>query len=116
MEYHILMSLKETLRPNHQKLLLFSIFTVFSVIAVFFSEWDIITNSTVCKFFGINCAPPNFLGLLGAVLGAAPAILIVSYLLAALFVHEEHARKPKHKIIKKVAKKKTKTRGKHKKR
>ncbi|MDD5253783.1 MAG: hypothetical protein PHG05_01600 [Candidatus Nanoarchaeia archaeon] len=108
------MSLKETLRPNHQKLLLFLIFTVFSVIAVFFGEWDLITNSTACRFFGINCAPPNFLGLLGAVLGAAPAILIVSYLLAALFVHEEHARK--HKTTKRVAKKKTKTRGKHKKR
>ncbi|MDD5331299.1 MAG: hypothetical protein PHE43_00550 [Candidatus Nanoarchaeia archaeon] len=105
------MTWKDALKPNSQKISLFLIFVIFSFIAVFFGSWTLIMNLPACKFFGM-CAPPGFMSVLGDALGAAPAIFIVSYLLAALIVHEEHARKPtKKRIVKKA-----KTRGKKKKR
>ncbi|MDD5177961.1 MAG: hypothetical protein PHT54_01605 [Candidatus Nanoarchaeia archaeon] len=112
------MGWKDALKPNGQKMALFSIFVLFSLIATFFGEWDIISKSFKCEFLGA-CAPPGFLQVIGAVLGAAPAILIVSYLLAAMFVHEEHIIKKssKHKkhASKKTVKRKAKARGKKKK-
>ncbi len=105
------MGWKEFLKPDGEKLFLFAILFVFSVLVVSFNipvftgegtQVDMLRLREEGYYFG----PPSFATVLVVTFAIAPTIIVITYLMACMIAHPKKAVKPKTIKKKKIKKRK----------
>ena len=98
------MGWKEFLRPNSEKLFLFALIFVFSVLAVSFNM-PLFTGTTANEMMALRdqgyfFGPPSFATVLVVTFAVSPVIIVIAYIMACMIAHPKHIV-IKHRINKK---------------
>ena len=98
------MGWKEFLRPNSEKLFLFGLIFIFSVLAVSFNM-PLFTGTTNDEMLALRSqgyffGPPSFATVLVITFAVSPVIIVIAYMMACIIAHPKHIV-IKHRITKK---------------